>query len=221
MKRKLNIVFLSFVLIMQSFFSVAPVTFADEGDTDPIVNYVDFSEVGTEELKSNEEISGTEEGESEETKYDNQQKDNNTNETDIGEIDTEQSNQTKKEEVSTLPNGNDITGPMNGGQGLMSSPLIKADFESDVTFHFDKLVTSTGKEIRNANDANDYQPAMGETINIYYTFEIMATKDYGPGSFFTFQLPQVLLAFKESTLSGDIDHGDIQLKYSTDNALLQ
>src|SRR5690606_19223050 len=109
---------------------------------------------------------------------------------------------------------------MNGGQGLMSSPLIKADFESDVTFHFDKLVTSTGKEIRNANDANDYQPAMGETINIYYTFEIMATKDYGPGSFFTFQLPQVLLAFKESTLSGDIDHGDIQLKYSTDNGIV-
>lgn len=104
---------------------------------------------------------------------------------------------------------------LDGVMSLMAdTPEAKEFKDDDLTFEFDKIVIG-GKTITEASDAANVEFSKGDQVTLSYTFEINATDDYGPESYFTFDLPTSLLDYDASALEGTIGNEDGRFEYET------
>lgn len=122
------------------------------------------------------------------------------------------------EEAAETSEGNEVVEEEKAGVTLASAaeeliPEAKEFKEGDLTFNFGKIVIN-GEEITKSEDAQGLEFSKGDQVRLSYIFEIGATDDYGPGSYFTFELPQSLLNYDASTLKGTFgnEYGNFSFK---------
>ncbi|MFC5588999.1 collagen binding domain-containing protein [Sporosarcina soli] len=73
--------------------------------------------------------------------------------------------------------------------------------------------------IKNSDDAQGVELKEGQQAKILYAFNLDLKKPYGEGSTFTFQLPQSIVVFDQSALSGTVSiPGEPSFKYETDKS---
>jgi LPXTG-motif cell wall-anchored protein len=73
--------------------------------------------------------------------------------------------------------------------------------------------------IKNSEDAQGVELKEGQQAKILYAFNLDLKKPYGEGSTFTFQLPQSIVVFDQSALSGTVSiPGEPSFKYETDKS---
>ena len=118
----------------------------------------------------------------------------------------------KEEEKSQIQLNNS-----NGTNLLEDTILQVSSMQDDVKLSFQKL-NINGVDITDQTEAENVNPQIGDTVKVFYGIAIEANKEYGVGSLFTFQLPQSLLTFDESSLKGTLDDGDVKFEYETDIA---
>ncbi|HEY4566371.1 MAG TPA: hypothetical protein VIG60_03875, partial [Savagea sp.] len=85
-------------------------------------------------------------------------------------------------------------------------------------FHFGSMVIGNAT-VTDAASAENVRPKSGESVTVNYNFKLNTDSGNAPiqkGDYFTFQLPQALLVFDQTSLSGTIGTPGAMFNYKTD-----
>ena len=240
MKKQLNILLLTMLILSQTILGPSATVFASDGnntessgaiekesqeiienemefftdDTDEEATPPEVDEVENENPTEQEpEVDGEVPKEDEDLNLPEGNPDDITNPSEDDSEDSQQSTEDDSlEEENKTPEEIEKENAVNNQIPLSATEDV--NLSDDVTLTFDKLVVN-GTEIRNESDAESIIAVLGDKVKVFYSFKIEAKQDSGPGSYFTFDLPPSLLNFNQGGLNGVLTDDDVKLEYTT------